>query len=110
MAYRYFEELSRRTASDKVLHDKPFNMSKNSKCDGCQNDFDSIVYKSFDEKFSGANTIDDAVKSEIILNQRPLYLAKRNYAKQFLEYSKNKKYTHLLQTIFWVLILHICNK
>ena len=110
MAYRYFKELSRRTASDKVLRDKPFNMAKNSKCDGCQKDFDSIVYKSFDKKFSGVNTVDDAVKSEIILNQRPLYLAKNNYAKQFLEYSKNKKYAHLLLTIFGVLILHICNK
>ena len=84
-------ELSRRTASDKALREKPFNMAKNSKCDGCEKGFDSIVYKSFDKKFSGANAIDDAVKSEIILNQRPLYLAKKNYTKQFLEYSKNKK-------------------
>ena len=85
-------------------------MAKNSKWDGCQKYFDLIVYKSFDKTFSGVNTIDDAVKSEIILNQRPLYLAKKKYAKQLLEYSKNKKYTHLLQTTFGVLILHICNK
>ena len=58
-------------------------MAKNSKWDGCQKYFDLIVYKSFDKTFSGVNTIDDAVKSEIILNQRPLYLAKKNTQSSF---------------------------
>ena len=29
MAYRDFKDLPRRTASDKVLHDKAFNIAKN---------------------------------------------------------------------------------
>ena len=76
-------------------------MAKNSKWDGCQKDFDLIVYKSFDKTFSGVNTIDDAVKSKIILNQRPLYLAKKNYAKQLLEYSKEQKVYSSLTDNIW---------
>ena len=36
MAYGDFKDLPRRTASDKVLHDKEFNISKNPKYVGCQ--------------------------------------------------------------------------
>ena len=50
MAYGYFKDLSRRTASDKILFDKSFNIAKNSKFDGYQRDLDSMVYKFFDKK------------------------------------------------------------
>ena len=36
MAYGGFQDLPRRTASDKVLHDKIFNVGKNPKYDGYQ--------------------------------------------------------------------------
>ena len=36
MAYGYFKDLARRTASDKVLRDKAFNIAKNPKYDGYQ--------------------------------------------------------------------------
>ena len=36
MAYQDFKDLARRTASDKVLRDKAFNIAKNSKYDGYQ--------------------------------------------------------------------------
>ena len=36
MVYGDFKELARRTASDKVLRDKAFNIAKNPKYDGCQ--------------------------------------------------------------------------
>ena len=36
MAYGDFKYLTRRTASDKILHDKEFNISKNPKYDGYQ--------------------------------------------------------------------------
>ena len=35
MTYEEFKELARRTASDKVLRDKAFNIAKNPKYDGC---------------------------------------------------------------------------
>ena len=36
MAYGDFEDLTRRTAFDKILYDKAFNIAKNSKCGGYQ--------------------------------------------------------------------------
>ena len=58
MAYGDFEDLARRTASDKVLRDKAFNIAKNPKHDGYQRGLASMVYKFFDKKSasSGVNT------------------------------------------------------
>ena len=39
MAYGDFKDLARRTASDKVLRDKAFNIAKNPKYDGYQGGF-----------------------------------------------------------------------
>ena len=36
MIYRDFKNLTRRTASDKILSDKAFNIAKNPKYDGYQ--------------------------------------------------------------------------
>ena len=53
MVYGDFEDLARRTASDKVLRDKAFNIAKNLKYDGYQRGLASIVYKFFDKKSAG---------------------------------------------------------
>ena len=53
MAYGDFKDLTRRTASDKILHDNAFNIAKNLKYDGCQRGLASIVHKFFDKKTSG---------------------------------------------------------
>ena len=50
MAYGGFKDLIKRTASDKILRGKAFNVAKNTKCDGCQCGLPSIVYKCFDKK------------------------------------------------------------
>ena len=44
MAYGDFKDLTRRTASDKVLHDKAFNIAKNPKYDEYQHRLASMVY------------------------------------------------------------------
>ena len=49
MAFRYFKGLARRTASDKVLRDKAFNIAKNPKCDEFERGLASMVYKFFDK-------------------------------------------------------------
>ena len=49
MVYGDFKDLDRRTASDKILHDKAFNIAKNLKCDGYQRSLASMVYKFFDK-------------------------------------------------------------
>ena len=54
MAYGDFKELAKRTASDKVLRYKAFNIAKNAKFDGCQRGLASMVYKFFDKKFKGS--------------------------------------------------------
>ena len=53
MPYGDFKDLSRRTASDRALKDKVFNIPKNPKYDGYQRWLVSMVYKIFDEKSAG---------------------------------------------------------
>ena len=54
MAYGDFKDLGRRTASNKVLRDKAFNIAKNPKYDGYQRGLASMVYKFFDKKSKGS--------------------------------------------------------
>ena len=54
MAYGDFKDLKRRTASDKVLRDKAFNIAKNPKYHGYQRGLASMVYKVFDKKSKGS--------------------------------------------------------
>ena len=74
MAYRDFKGLPKRTASDKALYDKAFDIAKNLKYRGYQRDLAAMVCKIFDKKTQ--------------------QLAKY-YTKQLLENLKNEKYTHL---------------
>ena len=53
MAYGDFKDLTRRTASDKILRDKAFNIAKNPKYDGYQRGLASLVYNFFDKKTTG---------------------------------------------------------
>ena len=48
MTYEHFNNFHRRTASDKVLIDKTFNIAKNPKPDGYQQGLASMVYNYFD--------------------------------------------------------------
>ena len=50
IAYEYYKDLPRRTASDKVLCDKAFKIPKNPKYLVFQRDLPSMVYKFFDKK------------------------------------------------------------
>ena len=50
MAYGDFKDLNRRSAADKVLRDKAFNIAKNPTYDGYQRGIASMVYTFFDKK------------------------------------------------------------
>ena len=50
MAYGYFKNVAKRTAADKVLRDKAFNVAKDPKYDRYQRGLASMVYKFFDKK------------------------------------------------------------
>ena len=65
MAYGDFKDLARRTASDKVLRSKAFNIAKKPICDGYQRGLASMVYKFFNKKSSGSD-----IKNQIIQNQQ----------------------------------------
>ena len=54
IAYGAFKDLKRRTASDKILRHKAFNIAKNPKYDGYQRGLASMVYKCFDKKSTGS--------------------------------------------------------
>ena len=53
MAYGNFKGLTRRTASDKILRDKAFNIARTPKHDGHQRDLALMVYIFFDKITSG---------------------------------------------------------
>ena len=60
IAYGDFKDLARRTASDKFLRDKSFNIAKNAKYDGYQRGLASMVYKFLDKK--SASVADKSTK------------------------------------------------
>ena len=64
MAYQNFNHLIKKSASDKILHDKAFSISKSLIYDGYQHRLASLVCKSFDKKASGG-----AIKNEIMSNK-----------------------------------------
>ena len=55
MAYRDFKDLARRTAADKILRNKAFNIAKNVKYDEYQRGLASMVYKFFEKKTAGSD-------------------------------------------------------
>ena len=55
MAYGDFKDLLRRTASDRVLRDKAFDIAKNPKDNGYQRELASMVYKLFDKVTPNTN-------------------------------------------------------
>ena len=78
MAYGDFKDLTRRTASDKILHNKAFVIAKNAKYDGYQHALASIVYTFFDKKTSGG-----IVKNENIANKELAQELHKSIIKRF---------------------------
>ena len=64
MAYGDFKSLNGRTAADKALRDKTYNIARDPKYDGYQRGLASVVYKLFDKKISGS-----CIKNENISNK-----------------------------------------
>ena len=62
MAYGDFKDISRRTASDKVLRDKAFNIAKNPEYDRYQRRLASMVYKLFNKKSIGSGFANNEIK------------------------------------------------
>ena len=95
MAYGNFNDLKRRTASDKVLRDKAFDIAKNPKYDGYQRGLAYMVYKFFDKKSKGCD-----VNIEVKHNEQ---LAKELH-KPIIRNFKKEQFVLDLELIFGELI------
>ena len=69
MACGDFKDLLRRTASDKVLRDKAFNLAKKTQNNEYQHGILSTVYNLFDNNLAGRNIYGGAVKIKVMSNQ-----------------------------------------
>ena len=70
MAYGDFKDLTRRTASGKILREKAYNIARNLKFDAYQCGLASMVYKFSDKKSFGS-----VVKNKNMSDQCPSQLA-----------------------------------
>ena len=95
MASRDFKALGRRTASDKVLWDKAFNIAKIPKYGRFQKGLASMVYKSFDKKSASSGV-------PMLANQN-LHLAKELH-KPIIRNLWKEQFIVDLKTIFGVLL------
>ena len=72
MAYRDFKDLKNRTATDRILSVKAFNIAKNPKYGGCQRGLASMVYKCFDKKSTGSGVANNEIKQNLQLAEELL--------------------------------------
>ena len=93
-----YGDLKKRTADDKVLRDKAFNIAKNPKYDGYQRGLVSMGYKFFDKKTKGGG-VTLANKSAIKSIPKNEQLAKVRH-KPIIKHFIKGKYTQHSKTIF----------
>ena len=91
MAYGDVKDFKRRTASDKILRDKTFNIAKNSKYDGYQRGLASMVYKFFDKK---------SERSGIVNNKENMQLAEELHKPIIRKFEKRKVYSSFRDNIW----------
>ena len=103
MAYRDFKDLTKRTATDKALRDKAFNISKDPKYDEYQRGLASMFYEFFDKKTAGSGIITLENKSAIKSMPQNEQLAEELH-KPITRKFKNRRVYSAFKTIFGVLI------
>ena len=92
MAYGDFKYLTRRTASDKILRDKPFNIAKNPKYDRYQRGLASMVYT-----FFGKNSTGSGINISLEFNEQ---LAEELYKPIIRKFEKRKVYSSFRDNIW----------
>ena len=91
MVYINFKDLTRRTASHKILHVKVFNIGENPKYDGYQRGLASVVHKFFDAKTSAAG-----IKNENMSNEE---LEEETHKPIIRKFKKRKLYSPFIYNI-----------
>ena len=74
------------------MRDKPFNIAKNTKCDGYQRGRISMVYKFFDKK-----TSDGTVKNQNISNKE---LSEELHNPIIRKFQKSKVHSHFIDNVW----------
>ena len=69
MAYGNFKDLNRRTAANKLLLNKAFNIAKSPKCDSFQHVLDSMVYKFLIKKTSGTRFKNEITSNKVLAEE-----------------------------------------
>ena len=100
MAYGDFKDLAKRTAADKVLRDKAFNIAKDSKYDGYQRGLLSMVHKFFDKKTAGSGVTTLAYKSAIKSMPQNEQLAEELHKPIIRKFKKRKVYSTFKDNIW----------
>ena len=91
-AYSDSRDLANRTAADKVLRDKAFNIAKDPKYDEYQRGLASMVYNFYDKKSKGSG-----VKNEIKQNEQ---LAEEFHKPIIKKFKKRKVYSSYIDNIW----------
>ena len=99
MAYGDLKDLARRTASDKSLRDKAFNIAKNPKYDGYQRELASMVCNFFDKKSSGSGR-PLSPASVIANNKENMQLADELHKPIIRKFKKRKVYSSFRDNIW----------
>lgn len=100
MAYGAYEDLPRRTGSNKVLFSKTFAIASNPKYDECQRGLASIVYKIFDKRSKDTNT-----HTRTGMVSKDQQLPNKLHKPINRKFIVDAKYSNLFEITFEVLIL-----
>ena len=92
MSYGDYKDLAKRTAADKVLRDKAFNIAKNPKYDGYQRGLASMMYQFFNK-----NTKGSSIKNELKQNEQ---LAEELHKPIIRKFKKRKVYSSFKDNIW----------
>ena len=96
IAYGDFKDLVRRTASDRILRDKAFNIAKNPKYDGYQRGLAYMAFNFYDKKSKGSGIDNNnLIKQNIELAEE--------YINQLLKKFQKEKFILDLEIISWEL-------
>ena len=91
MAYGGFKDLAKKTAFDKFIRDKAFNIAKNPKYDRYQREMASMVYKFFVKKFAGSGVTNNEIKQNLQLTEELHKPIIRKFKKeQFIQHLNTK--------------------
>ena len=100
MAYGDFKDLAKRTAADKVLRNKAFEIVKDPKYDGCQRGLASMVYKFLDKTTVVSCVTTLANKSAIKPMPQSEELAEELHKPIIRKFKKRKAYSAFKDNIW----------